>query len=97
MGEYVICPRCGRLAIPTDDDEDHPQTVTRREPDGIELADPRHWESWRTSVYIYEDGPSRNITLNIPVDVARHLDLEHKQRIQVAIKHDGYGDSEQKR
>lgn len=61
----------------------------RLEEDGVEFENPDHWETWETKIYIIRDHRSQgtnNTYLTIPIDIIRHLNLVHKQKVKVAIK-----------
>lgn len=61
------------------------------ESDGLYLSDSSHGEMFEGSVYIdyYKriDPRQFSVTLHIPIDIARHLNLKNKQRVTIAIKH----------
>ncbi len=70
----------------------------RMEQDGLFLESPDHWEMFETTIYIYkskekrqhknrgEHTHSQGRVLNVPIQIARHLNLKNKDKIMVAIK-----------
>ncbi len=61
--------------------------LVRREEDGLYLSDPEHWEMFDGTIYIHQSKNHRVAHLHFPIDIVRHLKLQHKQRVTIAIKH----------
>jgi len=63
-------------------------SVKRRlEQDGLYLDDPDHWEMFDGTIYIHQFKTYKYAHLYFPIDIVRHLKLQHKQRVTIAIKH----------
>lgn len=66
----------------------------RLEEDGVYTANPEHWEFFNTPVFVYINHSkykekyytTMNTNIRIPNDVVRHLNLQNKERIDIAIR-----------
>jgi hypothetical protein len=58
------------------------------EEDGYFVSDSKHWELIENKpVFIYDKGiKGGQCYLNIPIDVVRHLKLNHKDKVDIAIR-----------
>ena len=52
--------------------------------DGLFTSNPDHWEMWETKVYRYTK--TRQTAIHVPINIVRHLKLEHKGKVIVAIR-----------
>ena len=54
------------------------------EQDGLYKGEPEHWEMWEGKVYYYPE--QHGSYVHLPMDILRHLELKHKEKVQIAIR-----------
>ena len=59
----------------------------RLEMNGVFNESAEHFEMWESPIYIYNRKEKGfQCFIKVPIDVVRHLDLNNKERVIVAIK-----------
>jgi hypothetical protein len=55
--------------------------------DDFSLVNPHHWEGWKGKIYVYDQTEKyHHAMIYVPMDIVRHLKVEHKSLIQIAIQ-----------